>query len=88
MLYVDTHGKGRPSRAVRESGSSQKGTGMGAAPGLGEASRGRESAGDVLETGGDRGEARDAECEQDQDFVDHASFLMNARRRRAASRRR
>ncbi|HHV7523148.1 TPA: hypothetical protein ACUNF5_004667 [Burkholderia orbicola] len=64
------------------------GTEMEAAPGLGEASRGRESAGDVLETGGDRGEARDAECEQDQDFVDHASFLMNARRRRAASRRR
>ena len=25
MLYVDTHGKGRPSRAVRESGSSQRG---------------------------------------------------------------
>lgn len=52
------------------------------------ASRGRQSAGDVLETGGDRGEARDAESDQDQDFVYHASSLMNARRRRAASRRR
>ncbi|CAM2167931.1 hypothetical protein BC2230_10523 [Burkholderia cepacia] len=88
MLYVDAHGKRRPSRAVRESGSSQEGRGMGAAPGLGEASRGRESAGDVLETGGDRGEARDAECEQDQDFVNHVSLLMNARRRWAVPRRR
>ncbi|MGC3023834.1 hypothetical protein ACPUER_01550 [Burkholderia sp. DN3021] len=77
----------RPGRFEKEV-RRNKGKGMGAAPGLGETSRGRESAGDVLETGGDRGEARDAECEQDQDFVDHASFLINARCRRAASRRR
>ncbi|WP_228545578.1 hypothetical protein, partial [Burkholderia pseudomultivorans] len=32
----------------------------------------------MLETGGDRGEARDAECEQDQDLVDHASLLNQA----------
>jgi len=37
-----------------------------------------EAAGDVLEAGGDRGEARDAECEQDQDFVDHASLLLTS----------
>ncbi|WP_218165083.1 hypothetical protein, partial [Burkholderia ubonensis] len=60
----------------------------GSGPAARQASRGRQSAGDVLETGGDRGEARDAESDQDQDFMHHASFLMNARRRRAASRRR
>ncbi|MCO8609145.1 hypothetical protein KGP95_21700 [Burkholderia multivorans] len=62
--------------------------GMEAAPVLDDASRGRESAGDVLETGGDRGEARDAESEQDHDFVDHASLLKNARHATAVPRRR
>lgn len=32
MLYVDVHGKGRPSRAVRERGSSQQGKGNGGGP--------------------------------------------------------
>ena len=48
---------GRIEKGVHDNGEIE----MEAAPGLGEASRGRESAGNVLETGGDRGEARDAE---------------------------